>query len=158
MLVQNTLDDYISYLSEYALQNRTNKILMYTGLGILFVVILTIMMSNYHLKNSHIFFAVIGVFIYFVPRFHFYNDRRRLKTASYLEDVLDLHEITLNENHILFKKGDDIFETRKRDIHQFYELNHFYVISINQLHHFPIPKSRLSQQEKQFIRTYFGID
>ena len=158
LFIQNSFEDYLKYLSEYALQNRTNRILMFTGLFVLMAVTLAFMYNNYELKSVHIFFLVVGIFIYLVPRIHFFNDKRKLKTASYLADILAMHEITLNENHILFKKGDDLYETRKRDIYQFYELTNFYVISINELHHFPIPKTLLNTEQVQFIRKYFEMD
>jgi hypothetical protein len=144
-------DDYIHFIKELTYSNRFNRLFMYIGL------ILGLYAGYRYLQTQEFLtgFLIFGLLFVFLPKIQFFLEKRKLLSASYFNDLLDEQSISFMRDEIIFEKSTEEYRCNRSEIHEFFELPSFYVIALQELHQFPLPKKQISEDEEIFLRDFF---
>ena len=144
-------DDYLNFVKELTYSNRFNRMFVYIGL-------ILAVYATYRYTQTQEFltgFLIFALLFVFLPKIQFFLEKRKLLSASYFKDLLDEQSISFKRDEIIFEKSTEEYRCNRSDIHEFFELPSFYVIALQELHQFPLPKKSISNDEEIFLRDFF---
>ena len=98
----------------------------------------------------------IGLLIMNLPKLIFYNEVRRTLKSEFLQDLTQQYELKFSKNTFVIITSDQEFESAYTDVDCLYETEHFYVIAINEIRHFPMLKSMFNRGESEELKTLFS--
>lgn len=84
----------------------------------------------------------------------YFNEKRRLNKASYIDQLIAAHSITFSGDRIEVVKGDDSYELRASDVERVIEYNDFYVLELSSVSQLPIAKSQLQGDDRAFLMDW----
>ena len=155
---QLTVDDYVLFLKESSSNsNNINKILFFIGALFSLLMVGKVIVVE-QMGTADIVLFAIGLVIMNLPKLIYYNEMRRTLKSEYINDLTSKFELTFSTNTYIVSTDEQEFESAYSDAEGLYETDHFYVIIINEIRHFPMLKSIFTIKESEKLFELFDIE
>lgn len=146
-----SLKDYHLYLKESIFENALFKLMRVTGLVLFALVLYKFINEDFSYSASMNALIGISLLVYNMRHLSFFAERRRLNKSSYVDQLLEEHDIIFEGDCVSIRKGEDEFKFEKTDIEAVKDFPSFIVLEISAISNFPIPKHAHSKETQKFI-------
>lgn len=150
--VRYNVNDYIRFLREMTFSNKFNRAFVFIGLILALYALYRFLQDGAFLTG----FLIFSVLFVILPFIQFTLEKKKLLAAVYLDDLLAEQSISFNKQEIIFEKNLEEYRCHRSDIYEFFELPGFFVIALQELHQFPLPKGQITNDEEIFLRNFFS--